>query len=172
MEKPKFEFVGMVGGLLYANSKSIMVYEKLFIWLTSDSEVVIDAYTGGLLGRACITKRRHVISLVDSPTHIGFLRSFYSEVRNHSRVVQRRCLSLSSMGSSSVDMIPNLPTLLSSISQPEDPFSIDSDNEVVVNTGIEDVFDEGGPSVVHDEQINSVDPIMNREQDLDKNEDP
>ncbi|KAJ7557624.1 hypothetical protein O6H91_04G002400 [Diphasiastrum complanatum] len=36
---------------------------------------------------------------------------------------------MSSMGTSPIDIIPNLEKLLSSVPQPKDPFAMDSDNE-------------------------------------------
>lgn len=51
--------------------------------------------------------------------------------------MQRWCVGLSTIGPSPADMIPNLETLLSSIPQPKDPFSMDSDNDEVIPTNID-----------------------------------
>lgn len=143
-----------------------------------DSEIVIDAFTGGVLGRATITKRRHVISLVDSPNHIAFLRSFYNEVRNHSRVVQRWCASMSSMGPSPADMIPNLEKLLSSVTQPKDPFAMDSDNEEDVLVDIdmqENLVNNEEASIIQEglcvsNELQLVELVVTKNQGLDISE--
>lgn len=88
------------------------------------------------MGRSCLAKRRHVISLVDSSPHVEFLESFYSEVTTFHSGVRKWYLKLKTsphkvdqdedVDEEDVEIIADVQDLLSDIPQLPDAFSAPS----------------------------------------------